>query len=201
MHTDDNIVWHSHSVSQRQRSELMGHQPCVLWYTGLSGAGKSTVANAVDLLLHQRGYHSYLLDGDNIRHGLNGDLGFSDRDRVENIRRIGETAKLFVDAGLIVSTAFISPFVADRQMVRQLVGSPAFVEIFVDAPLDLCERRDPKGLYKKARQGGIGNFTGIDSPYEPPLAPDIHIDTLLQTVEQAASQVVDYLERRRLIPG
>ena len=162
------VVWHLASVTHEQRVASLGHNPAVLWFTGLSGSGKSTVANAVDKLLHELGCKTYLLDGDNVRHGLNGDLGFSDQDRVENIRRIGEVSKLFVDAGLLVSTAFISPFNADREMVRKLLADKQFVEVYIDTPLEVCEQRDPKGLYKKARAGEIKNFTGIDSAYELP---------------------------------
>lgn len=187
-----NIVWHDAAVSAEERWERLCSKPCVLWYTGLSGSGKSTLANAVDRLLHDQGYATYLLDGDNIRHGLNKDLGFTDDDRVENIRRITEVSQLFNDAGLIVSTAFISPFVSDRQSAREIVGKN-FIEIFVDTPLDECEKRDPKGLYKKARAGEIPNFTGIDSPYEPPVNPELHLQTTGLTIESVANQVVDYL--------
>lgn len=187
-----NIVWHDAAVSAEERWERLCSKPCVLWYTGLSGSGKSTLANAVDRLLHDQGYATYLLDGDNIRHGLNKDLGFTDDDRIENIRRITEVSQLFNDAGLIVSTAFISPFVSDRQSAREIVGKN-FIEIFVDTPLDECEKRDPKGLYKKARAGEIPNFTGIDSPYEPPVNPELHLQTTGLTIESVANQVVDYL--------
>lgn len=188
-----NVVWHQASVSHEERTQLMGHQAAVLWFTGLSGSGKSTVANAVDRLLHQRGVKTYVLDGDNIRHGLNQDLGFSDAERVENIRRIGEVAKLFVDAGLIVTTAFISPFIADRAMVRERLGTKEFIEVFIDTPLAVCESRDPKGLYKKARAGQIKHFTGIDSAYELPEKPEVHVFTEGRTIEECAQQVVDYL--------
>ncbi|MBY5921244.1 adenylyl-sulfate kinase [Ferrimonas balearica] len=194
-----NVKWHNHSVGHEERVALMGHQPAVLWYTGLSGSGKSTIANAVDALLHEMGCHTYLLDGDNVRHGLNGDLGFSDKDRVENIRRIGEVAKLFIDAGLVVSTAFISPFQADRKMVREMCGEGQFIEVFVDTPLDVCESRDPKGLYKKARNGEIRNFTGIDSDYEAPLKPEVHLKTAEASIEECARQVVAYLVAQGLV--
>jgi adenylylsulfate kinase len=187
------VVWHQASVSHPERVAATGHRPAVLWFTGLSGSGKSSIANAVDKLLHQRGCRTYVLDGDNVRHGLNGDLGFGDADRVENIRRIGEVAKLFVDAGLLVSTAFISPFVADRQLVRDLLTPGQFIEIFVDTPLEECERRDPKGLYKKARSGEIKHFTGIDSAYQAPSAPELHLDAGSDSVEVCASRVVDFL--------
>ena len=194
-----NVVWHHHAVSQVARETQYGHTACVLWYTGLSGSGKSTIANAVDAKLFGRGVKTYLLDGDNIRHGLNGDLGFSDRDRVENIRRIGEVSRLFVDAGLLVSTAFISPFTADRQMVRQLIAEGRFIEIFIDTPLAICEQRDPKGLYKKARAGQIRHFTGIDSDYECPVNPEIHISTVDKSVEQCADEVINALLARGII--
>lgn len=189
----ENTVWHTQQVSKTQRAELKQQKSCLLWYTGLSGSGKSTIANAVDALLFQRQCHSYLLDGDNVRHGLNGDLGFSDEDRVENIRRISEVAQLFVDAGLIVSTAFISPFAADRAMAAAKLSTGEFIEVFIDTPIAICEQRDPKGLYKKARAGEIKDFTGIDSTYEAPENPTIHIDTSDKTIEQCAQQVVDYL--------
>ncbi|SHH75237.1 adenylyl-sulfate kinase [Ferrimonas marina] len=197
--TSSNVKWHAHSVDHAQRVQMKGHQPAILWFTGLSGSGKSTIANAVDALLHKHGCHTYLLDGDNVRHGLNGDLGFSDKDRVENIRRIGEVAKLFVDAGLVVSTAFISPFVADRKMVREMCQEGQFVEVFVDTPLDVCESRDPKGLYKKARKGEIRNFTGIDSAYEAPVQPEVHLKTADQSIEASAQHVVDFLVAQGLV--
>ncbi|AWB56777.1 adenylyl-sulfate kinase [Colwellia sp. Arc7-D] len=189
----ENTVWHTQQVSKTQRAELKKQKACLLWYTGLSGSGKSTIANAVDALLFQRDCHSYLLDGDNVRHGLNGDLGFSDEDRIENIRRISEVAQLFVDAGLIVSTAFISPFAADREIAAKKLGAGEFIEVFIDTPIAICEQRDPKGLYKKARAGEIKDFTGIDSTYEAPENPAIHIDTSDKSIEQCAQQVVDYL--------
>jgi len=192
----ENIVWHDHHVNKAERAALKGQHPCILWFTGLSGSGKSTIANAVETKLLERGKHTYLLDGDNIRHGLNKGLGFSDEDRIENIRRIGEVAKLFVDAGIIVLTAFISPFQSDRDRIRALVGEEEFVEVFVDTPLDVCETRDPKGLYKKARAGEIPNFTGIDSPYEAPNAPEVHLGNDSISVETAALQVIDYLETK-----
>jgi adenylylsulfate kinase len=167
------VFWQPTRVSVQQRANQKGQQPCILWFTGLSGAGKSTVANALEQTLFIKGHHSYLLDGDNVRHGLNKDLDFSDAGRVENIRRIGEVAKLFVDAGLIVVTAFISPFRSDRRMVRSIMKEGEFVEIHVATPIEVCERRDPKGLYKKARTGAIKNFTGISSPYEAPEDPEI----------------------------
>lgn len=186
------IVWHEHTVSRSQKQELKGHKACVLWYTGLSGSGKSTIANAVEAKLFELGKHTYTLDGDNIRHGLNGDLTFSDKDRVENIRRIGEVSKLFVDAGLLVSTAFISPFLSDRQQARDLLAPGEFIEVFIDTPIEVCEQRDPKGLYRKARAGEIKNFTGIDSAYEAPAEPEVHVKTAQQSIEQSVQQIIDY---------
>lgn len=193
------VVWHNSTVSHQQRAEQKKQKPVVLWFTGLSGSGKSTVANAVESRLMALGKHSYLLDGDNVRHGLNKDLGFSDQDRIENIRRIGEVAKLFVDSGSIVLTAFISPFISDRQQVRDLLEQGQFLEVFIDTPLEVCESRDPKGLYKKARSGEIKNFTGISSDYEAPLNPEIHIKTAEYSVEECAKQVVDALISARYI--
>lgn len=187
------VVWHQASVTAEQREALHGHRGAVLWFTGLSGSGKSTVANAVDRMLHDINVQTYVLDGDNVRHGLNKDLGFNDQDRIENIRRIGEVAKLFVDAGLIVSTAFISPFIADRKLVRSLLSQQKFIEVYIDTPIEVCESRDPKGLYKKARAGEIKNFTGIDSTYEAPESPEVHVRTAEQSIEQCAKQIVDYL--------
>ena len=189
-----NIFPSASSVTAERRRALAGQRPMVLWFTGLSGSGKSTIANVVEKKLHALGMHTYLLDGDNVRHGLNRDLGFTEADRVENIRRVGEVAKLFVDAGLIVLVSFISPFRAERQMARDLVGEGEFVEVFVDTPLEECERRDVKGLYAKARSGALKNFTGIDSPYEAPENPEIHIRTLDVDLEAAADRVV-----RRLV--
>ncbi len=196
-----NIVWHTHAVTRDMRAQRKNQKPVMLWFTGLSGAGKSTIANAVDNCLHESGHHTFLLDGDNVRHGLNKDLGFSDKDRVENIRRIGEVGKLFTDAGIIVLSAFISPFRADRQMVRSLFAPGEFIEIHVATPIAVCEQRDPKGLYKKARAGVIKHFTGIDSPYEAPEEPELVIDTSTLDVEAAALKVVDYLTKIHAIPG
>ena len=193
-HHDVSVFWQPTRVTHEQRANQKAQQPCVLWFTGLSGAGKSTVANAVEQALFLRGHHSYLLDGDNIRHGLNRDLDFSDAGRVENIRRIGEVAKLFLDAGLIVLTAFISPFRSDRRLVRDLVGDGEFVEVFVSTPIEECERRDPKGLYAKAREGAIRNFTGISSPYEAPEAAEIEIDSSRLSVAECVDRVIRYLE-------
>jgi adenylylsulfate kinase len=193
-----NIVWHNAAVSHNERQSRNGHKPCLLWFTGLSGSGKSTIANAVDRLLFDLGCHTYLLDGDNVRHGLNSDLGFDDASRVENIRRITEVSRLMLDAGLIVGTAFISPFIADRAQAKALAGD-AFVEVFVDTPLAVCEQRDPKGLYKKARAGEIAHFTGISSPYEAPQKPDIHLNTAELSIEQAARQVLAHLRLQGIV--
>lgn len=197
----ENTVWHEQQVEKKQRSLQKNQKSCLLWYTGLSGSGKSTVANAVDALLFERNSHTYLLDGDNVRHGLNGDLGFSDVDRIENIRRISEVAKLFVDAGLIVSTAFISPFASDRKIAADMLDNGEFIEVYIDTPIDVCEQRDPKGLYKKARAGEIKDFTGIDSTYDVPQAPQIHIKTDKNSIEECAQQVVDYLIKNNFIPA
>lgn len=194
-----NIVWHDHAVGKERRAELKGQKPLVIWFTGLSGAGKSTLAGALEQALAAAGKHTYLLDGDNVRHGLCGDLGFDDAARQENIRRVGEVAKLMVDAGLIVLTAFISPFRAERGLVRNLVGEGEFVEVFVDAPLSVCEERDPKGLYKKARAGEIRNFTGIDSAYEAPENPEIHLLNAGKPVEVLVDELLTALRQRGLI--
>ena len=198
--TSSNVTWHAHGVTHAQRCAQKNQQPGVIWFTGLSGSGKSTLANALDIRLHSQSCHTYLLDGDNVRHGLNKDLGFSDKDRVENIRRIGETAKLFVDAGLIVSTAFISPFRADRKMVRSLFEPGQFIEVYVDAPLAACEARDPKGLYEKARAGIIKEFTGISSPYEPPSSAEIVVDTSASSVDDCVNLILTALNKREMLP-
>ena len=195
----DNIHMQAVDVDKTMRSELKQQKACILWFTGLSGAGKSTIANIVEKKLSALGRHTYLLDGDNVRHGLNKDLGFTDADRVENIRRIGEVAGLMVDSGLIVLTAFISPFRSERQMARNLVDGDEFLEVFVGTPLSLAEERDPKGLYKKARKGELKNFTGIDSPYEPPENPEILVDTASLSAEQAAEKVLSELRRAGII--
>jgi bifunctional enzyme CysN/CysC len=191
---DVSVFWQPTRVTHEQRANQKAQRPCILWFTGLSGAGKSTIANAVEQTLFLRGHHSYLLDGDNIRHGLNKDLDFSDEGRIENVRRIGEVAKLFVDAGLIVVTAFISPFRSDRRLVRDLVAQGEFVEVYVSTPLEICEQRDPKGLYVKAREGKIKNFTGVTSPYEAPEAPEIIIDSSKISVPECVDKVIRYLE-------
>lgn len=195
---DDNVVWHDHPVTRDAREQQHGHQGAVLWFTGLSGSGKSTVAGALEQALHQLGVSTYLLDGDNVRHGLCRDLGFSDADRKENIRRVGEVAKLMVDAGLVVLTAFISPHRAERQMVRDMLPEARFIEVFVDTPLAVCEARDPKGLYKKARAGELRNFTGIDSVYEAPEQPEIRLAGE-QLVTKLTGQLLDLLRRRNII--
>ena len=187
-----NIVWHDAAVSSAERQKQKSQKPCLLWYTGLSGSGKSTIANAVDRMMFEHGCHTYLLDGDNVRHGLNADLGFDDNSRKENIRRISEVARLFVDSGLIVSTAFISPFIEDREQARKIAGN-SFIEVFIDTPLEICEKRDPKGLYQKARKGEIPHFTGVSSPYEAPVSPEIHLQTDRLSIEAAAQEVIDYL--------
>ncbi|MBN6189345.1 adenylyl-sulfate kinase [Aneurinibacillus sp. BA2021] len=197
---DANIVWHPTAVTKEARRKLHGHKSAVLWFTGLSGSGKSTLANAVETRLHEKGLRTYLLDGDNIRHGINRDLGFSEQERKENIRRIGEVAKLFVDAGSVVLTAFISPYAADRELVRSLMEDGEFIEIYIKCPLDECERRDPKGLYKKARANEIAEFTGISAPYEEPLAPDMVIETDKQTIPGAVEQIISHLIKAAIIP-
>ncbi len=189
-----NVVWQELKVDKATRAEQKHQKPAVLWFTGLSGSGKSTIANLVEQKLYDRGRHTYTLDGDNVRHGLNKDLGFTDVDRVENIRRVGEASKLMVDAGLIVLVSFISPFISERRLARRLVEEHEFIEIFVNTPLELCEERDPKGLYKKARAGEIKNFTGIDSDYEAPEAAEIEIKTDQVSAEEAADQIIHYLE-------
>ncbi len=196
---DNNITWHEHMVPREARSELKGHKGALLWFTGLSAAGKSTIANAVDYKLNQRRFHTYLLDGDNVRHGLNKSLGFSAEDRAENNRRIGEVGKLMVDAGLIVCTAFISPYRRDRDAVRETITAGHFIEIFVDASLATCEARDPKGLYKQARAGKLKQFTGIDDPYEPPVKPELTLDSDSKGIEVLAEEIVDYLETMGLL--
>lgn len=197
--TTTNLTWHSHQISKSDRAEQKKQKPCLIWFTGLSGAGKSTIANELENALYKRGHHTYLLDGDNVRHGLNKDLGFSDHDRTENIRRIGEAAKLFVDAGLIVMSAFISPFRADRDMVRSLFPDGEFIEVYVSTGLDVCEARDPKGLYKKARRGEIKNFTGIDSIYEQPERAELVIDAGKWQTDQCTTALLGFLEGRGYI--
>jgi bifunctional enzyme CysN/CysC len=195
----DNIHWQALDVNRAARAHQKGQKACILWFTGLSGAGKSTIANLVEKRLHIAGRHTYLLDGDNVRHGLNKDLGFTDADRVENIRRVGEVAKLMVDAGLIVLVSFISPFRSERRMARELVGAGEFFEIHIDTPLAEAEKRDPKGLYRKARRGELRNFTGIDSPYEPPEHAEIHVDTTRLSAEQATEAIVEHLTQAGIL--
>ena len=192
----NNIVWHQHDVDKPRRAQAKNQKPAVLWFTGLSGSGKSTIANLLEKKLTESGKHTYLLDGDNVRHGLCGDLGFSDSDRVENIRRISEVAKLFVDSGLLVLTAFISPFKTDREFCRSLLQDNEFIEVFIDTPIEECEKRDPKGLYQKARQGDIKDFTGIDSAYEAPEAPEIHLSFTGETAEQSAEKLFTILSEK-----
>ena len=196
-----NITWHHTSVDRAARADQRGHRSAILWFTGLSGAGKSTLANAVNQALFERGLATYVLDGDNVRHGLCKDLGFSDADREENIRRIGEVAKLFLDSGVIVLTAFVSPFRADRDKARALVDDGDFIEVFCSADLGVCEERDTKGLYAKARAGEIKEFTGISSPYEAPEAPELSVDTGAAALDACVEQVVNALIERGVIPA
>jgi bifunctional enzyme CysN/CysC len=195
----ENIHWQALDVNKHVRASLKGQRACVLWFTGLSGAGKSTVANLVEKRLHAIGRHTYTLDGDNVRHGLNKDLGFTDADRVENIRRVAEVSRLMVDAGLIVLVSFISPFRSERRLARELVQTGEFFEVFVDTPIEEAEKRDPKGLYKKARRGELQNFTGIDSPYEPPENAEIHLRTALFSPEEAAEQILSKLREAGML--
>ena len=196
-----NITWHEANVVQTDREKLLNQKGCVIWFTGLSGSGKSTLALEVESTLYRRGHLTYVLDGDNIRHGLNKNLGFSPEDREENIRRIGEVAKLFAEAGVIAMTAFISPYRADRDNARALLDAGRFVEVFVDCPLEVCEARDTKGLYKKARAGEIKEFTGISAPYEAPPHPELTVNTDNQTLEECTERVVALLESKGLIPA
>jgi adenylylsulfate kinase len=198
--TSRNITWHAGIVTKSDRETIAGHRGCTIWMTGLSGSGKSTLAVALEKKLWERGVRSYVLDGDNVRHGLNKDLGFSPEDRNENIRRIGEVAKLFTDANVVNVTAFISPYRADRDQVRAIMAEGDFIEVFVDCPVEVCETRDPKGLYKKARAGQIPEFTGISAPYESPLNPEINLRTDRESEEESLQQVLQYLERRGYIP-
>lgn len=191
-----NVVWHHATVTRARREQQNGHKSVVLWFTGFSGAGKSTLAHALEEALHQMHCHTFVLDGDNVRHGLCDDLGFSDKDRMENIRRIGEVSKLFIVAGVMVLTAFISPFRVDRERVRNLIGAADFIEIYCHCPLEVCEERDVKGLYQKARQGLINNFTGISSPYEVPENPELSVDTATKSLEECVVQVVEFLQSR-----
>jgi len=195
-----NVVWHHATVTRERREAQNGHKSCVLWFTGLSGAGKSTLAHAVEEELHRLGCRTFVLDGDNVRHGLSSNLGFSEGDRRENIRRIGEVAKLMMEAGVIAMTAFISPFRADREAVRNLMPHGDFFEVYCKAALEACEARDVKGLYKKARAGEIKNYTGIGSPYEAPEEPELVVDTEILSIEASVSKVIGLLEERGKLP-
>jgi len=197
--SERHVVWHECLVNRSDRNTLNNHKSGLVWFTGLSASGKSTIAHAVEKELHDRGIRTYVLDGDNVRHGLNSNLGFSPEDRKENIRRIGEVAKLMADAGIVVFTAFISPYREDRDTVRTLFEGDHFYEVFVKCSLEECEKRDPKGLYKKARAGIIKNYTGISSPYEEPLAPELVVDTEHLTIEESVSQVIDFLCEKKLV--
>ena len=201
MDNPHNLVWHPHSITGTDRARHNAQRPFVIWLTGLSGSGKSTLAGALEERLFAGGHRCYLLDGDNIRHGLNRDLGFSDADRVENIRRVGELCNILVDAGLIVIAGFISPFARDRAMVRHLLKAGEFVEVHLNAPLAVCERRDPKGLYKKARSGEIRHVTGIDSPYEAPLEAEVVLDTSVRDVPGCVDEVLDFCRKAELLPA
>jgi bifunctional enzyme CysN/CysC len=194
-----NTHYQSFTVTKTARARLKKHRPALLWFTGLSGAGKSTIADCMDKKLHAIGKHTFVLDGDNIRHGLNRDLGFTEADRVENIRRVAEVAKLFVDAGMITIVAFISPFQAEREMARELVEPGEFIEVFVDTPLYVCEQRDPKGLYKKARRGELRNFTGLDSPYERPSDPELTLDAFNNSADDLADHVIRFMQQRGIL--
>ncbi|MCT8341109.1 adenylyl-sulfate kinase [Flavobacteriaceae bacterium TK19130] len=194
----ENIIAHDFNVDRKARANLMGHAGLLLWFTGLSGSGKSTIANALEQMLHKKGIHTYTLDGDNVRKGLNGDLTFSPEDRTENIRRIAEVGNLMVDAGLVVLSAFVSPYKKDREMVRKTVKDVNFVEIFVDTPLEECEKRDVKGLYAKARKGLIKDFTGVNAPYEPPSNPDVRIDTTQTSIQDSVEEIWKCIEKKLL---
>lgn len=201
MHNDNNLHRHAMSVDKNFRAERFGQKPMIIWFTGLSGSGKSTTADVLERTLFAMGHSTFLLDGDNVRHGLCRDLSFSASDRAENIRRVGEVAKLMLDAGLIVVTSFISPFRAERDLVRNMVGEREFIECYISTPLAVCEKRDAKGLYRKAREGKIKDFTGIDSPYEPPLAAEITIDTNANTTEELVERIIRYMQRNHLLPA
>ena len=198
-HSDKNIKWHNLTIDREKLERMRGHKGIVLWFTGLSGSGKSTLANALNESLHKRGLSTFILDGDNIRHGLCKDLGFSDEDREENIRRIGEVANLFMNAGIITITAFVSPFKNDREKVKNIIGAQDFIEVYCAASLNVCESRDTKGLYKKAREGEIKDFTGISSPYEPPSDPNIVVDTGSLDIKNSVQKIIDYLIQINLL--
>lgn len=199
MTTSKNITWHASEVTKKERQQRKNHKSAVIWFTGLSGSGKSTISVALEKALYDQQVHTYRLDGDNVRHGLNKNLGFSPEDRTENIRRIGEVSKLMVDAGLVTVTAFISPYQADRDVVRELLAEDEFIEVYASCSLDECEERDPKGLYQKARSGEIQGFTGINAPYEEPQNPEIVIDTEQYSVEDAVTQIIEYLKTHQYI--
>lgn len=199
MGKEQNIIWHHSTILKHERQQQNQHKSCVIWFTGLSGSGKSSLANALDQVLFSKKVQSFVLDGDNIRHGLNAGLGFSKEDRKENIRRIGEVSKLFVESGKIVSTAFISPFREDRDQVRALFPDGEFIEVYVKCPISVCENRDPKGLYKKARNGEISEFTGISSPYEEPNQPELVIESDQLTISQSIETIIDYLKQREIL--
>jgi len=194
-----NIVWHHATVTRERRNQQNSHKSAVIWFTGLSGSGKSTLAHAVEELLHQKGCKTFVMDGDNVRHGLSADLDFSDEDRKENLRRIGEVSKLFIEAGTIVLTAFISPFREDRERVRSLMPHGDFLEVYVDCPMEVCEERDVKGFYRRARAGEVKEFTGISSPYEPPEKPEVAVNTDLETLEESVQKVLSLLKERSII--
>jgi len=194
-----NVVWHNTTITKSDRNKLLNQRPFLLWFTGLSASGKSSIANIVEQKLFNKKHNTYLLDGDNVRHGLNRDLGFNEESRVENIRRIGEVAKLFLDAGIITLTAFISPFKSDRNLVRELFDEGDFLEVFIDSSLEVCEKRDPKGMYAKARKGEIKNFTGISSPYENPENPEIHVINNNISLDEAADQIINFLVKNNYI--
>lgn len=200
MMTGKNITWQPTTITKSDRQKLNNHKSCVLWFTGYSGSGKSTVANELDCLLYSLGIRSFVLDGDNFRHRLNKDLGFSKRDRIENVRRVGEVSKLFVESGQIVIAALISPYRHDRVLVRELFEEDEFIEVFIDCPLSVCEQRDPKGLYEKVRNGEISHFTGIDSPYERPIHPELTVNTDKHTVHEATQFIIQFLKNKGIIP-
>lgn len=195
----ENIYVHDHTITTKQRNEVYGHKSPVLWFTGLSGSGKSTVANALESILFERGIKTYILDGDNVRSGLNSDLGFTDEDRIENIRRISYLAQLFSDSGTVSIASFISPFISERESAKEIIGQENFIEVHFSTPLDVCEDRDPKKLYERARQGIIKNFTGIDSAYEAPVNPEITIDTTAMSVEDCVMEIINYLEENNVL--
>jgi adenylylsulfate kinase len=201
MSKSPDTIWHQASVTRERRQQLNGHRSVVIWFTGLSGSGKSTLSHAVEERLYQMQCRTFVLDGDNVRHGLCGDLGFSEADRGENIRRIGEISKLFVEAGIITLTAFISPFRADRQLARRLFEIGDFIEVYCSSPIDICESRDVKGMYRRARAGEIRHFTGVSAPYEVPESPELVVDTGSLSLEQCTDQIIDFLLKRKILPA